>query len=103
MLEATTEEQKGIVSKALVDIAADATDEELVRQIASRDLMLYPEPSDPTPLQNIVMNEGEDLDIRVNIVVALERRDSSFLKTLRGRINPDDPLQRHLASPPRRS
>lgn len=97
LLAVQSERERDAVARALVEIAAHVDDDYLVRQIASRDLSLYPRPENERNLLSIATDEEDDLDVRVNIVVALARWKSPALQTLRATTRAEDPLAVHLS------
>ncbi len=86
-------------AEAMARIVLNRTDDDLVRLIASKELALYPVPSNAERLADALVDSGEDLDLRVNLLQALEGWGNPLLADTVARLADDDELRRYIQNP----
>jgi hypothetical protein len=96
LLECQDEGERASAHRALSTIVLDQDDDDLVRQIASRDLAFYPTADTDEGLLQIALDRDDDLDVRVNLVEAFRRWKSPLLQRVVEKVSDDDELARHV-------
>lgn len=81
---------------ALASIVVDVNDDWLVRQIAARDLELYPNTTHLDAVLSVALDPEDDLDVRVNLIEGFRRWNPSLLPIIAAQLRRNDALAKYV-------